>query len=306
MPTFQHDDPRWIDFYIDNGFAMVRGLVDRSYCDEALARVRRLVDNDLPLNEWSSDNTPVLHHPYFEGGTATDPVFDRLLEQPKLVAAIDRMFRRGDRCDAQTPAAERWDRKKNYYLFLKPHNPKGRAVLAPTGHIDFPTQPLPALYRGFTFQVLLAGNEPFSGNLTLHPGTHALVQKAIVHEPGVQFKSGLTEAIKQPPPVEFVGEAGDVCFMHHLVFHSGNDSFGANRLPRIAIHAEAFREAWLKRVDPADPHLSPWERSIAHNGVVEPTHETEAYNTAKRREYVDTLREKPPAIKKPAPQPAKA
>lgn len=270
----------WTDFYVENGFAIVPGLVDRGYCDEALDEARRIVKHDLPVSVWTTRNTPVLYTPYFEEAGSTNPVFDRLLEQPRLVAAIETMF----------GGPGHWDRRRNYYLFLRSFNPDGRAALTERGHIDFGSQPVPILYRGFTFQVLLADNEPFSGNLTLHPGTHKLVQKALIDNPARQFPSGLCEDIPQPPPVEFVGRAGDVCFMHHLVFHSGNDSHSANRRPRVAIHAEAFRERWLEAVDPTQGGLSPWERSVACNGACRPAPDTQVENLRRRREYVETLR----------------
>jgi len=270
----------WTDFYVENGFAIVPDLVDRAYCDQALDEVRRVAGHGLPISEWTTANTPVLYTPYFQEAGTGNPVFDRLLDQPRLIAAIEEMF----------GGPGHWNQERNYYLFLRTFNPGGKPGLTPRGHIDFGNQPIPILYRGFTFQVLLADNEPFSGNLTLHPGTHKLVQKAIIDDPARQFSSGLCDDIPQPPPVEFVGRAGDVCFMHHLVFHSGNDSHGANRRPRIAIHAEAFRDQWLAEVDPARGGLSPWERSVALNGACRPSIYAQIDNLRRRREYVDDLR----------------
>ena len=69
-----------------------------------------------------------------------------------------------------------------------------------------------------------------------------------------------------PEPYEFVAEAGDVLFMHHLSLHSGNHSHSENRVPRIALCVDAWRDDWLTEIDPADS-LPPWPRSLAQNGA---------------------------------------
>jgi hypothetical protein len=271
----------WTDHYVRHGFAVAPGLVGRDFCAAAVDRVKEIIGATNAPNEWTTGTHPVLYSPFFEGGNAPDPIFERLFEEPLLREAIEEMY----------GGAGHWDERKNYYLFLRPFNPESRRVLAPRGHIDFPGQGVPVLYRGFTFQVLLADNEAFGGNLTLYPGTHRVVQKALLDDPALPFPNG-TADLPSPPPVEFVGKAGDACFMHHLVFHSGNENAAAHRSPRIAIHAEAFREAWLTGVDPGDPALSPWERSLALNGTVTTTPEIERENMRKRREYVEGLRKK--------------
>jgi hypothetical protein len=272
----------WTEHYVKYGFAVAKGLVDRDFCREAVKRASHYVGHELPPNEWTTENTSVLHTPFFEGGNEPDPVFERVIEQPKLRAAIERMY----------GGPGHWNEEKNYYLFIKPFNPKAQPSLAKRGHIDFPNQAIPALYRGFTFQVLLADNEPFSGNLTLYPGTHHVLQKRLFEDERLSTKSGQFDDVAMPEPFEFVGEAGDVCFMHHLVFHSGNESHAANRSPRVALHVEAFRDAWLPEIDPSRPGLSPWLRSLAANGPFRPDPATEAAHMKKRRDYVEELRNK--------------
>lgn len=270
----------WPDFYARYGFAVLPGLVDRAFCDEALARVREIVRCDKPLNQWATPEVPTLYRGYFEHAGTIDPVFEKLFHQPRLVAAIETLF----------GGPGHWNRERNYYLFLRPFEPKAAAGLSPQGHIDFGNQPIPLLYRGFTFQVSLVDTEPFSGNITIFPGTHAAVQKYLLEHPGEQFPSGLKDLGPTPAPYEFVARPGDVLFMHHLVFHSGNASHAAGRSPRVAIHAEAFRDAWLHELDPARGNLSPWERSLAHNGPVRTTDDIEAVNMGLRRKYLADMR----------------
>jgi ectoine hydroxylase-related dioxygenase (phytanoyl-CoA dioxygenase family) len=270
----------WTEHFARYGFAVCRGLVDREFCDEALADIRRKIDNDLPLQEWSTENTPVLHRPFFEGGTPPEPTLDRIFEQPRLRAAIEELY----------GGPGHWNEAKNYYIFLRPYDPKSEAKFSPRGHIDFGNQPVPALYRGFTFQVALADTEPFSGNLTIYPGTHITVQKQIIENPEQQYKSGTVE-LDAPEPFEFVAKAGDVLFMHHIVMHAGNPGHAANRSPRIALHCEAFRDEWLHSIDPSQPNLSAWQRSLAHNGAYEEAGEVVEYQMTKRNEYLEKLRE---------------
>jgi hypothetical protein len=271
----------WTEHFVEYGFAVRRGLVDREFCDEALARVREIIDNDRPLQEWDSTNTETLHRPFYQGSTSPEPVLDRLMEQPRLRQAIAELF--GD--------AGPWNEERNYYLFLKPYHEESRQQLSPRGHIDFTIQPAPALYRGFTFQLSLIDTEPFSGNLTVYPGTHKIVQKTLIEHPDAKFNSGMYD-LPTPEPFEFVAEAGDVLFMHHLIFHSGNASHADNRTPRVALHGEAFRDKWLKSIDPSRPGLSPWERSLAFNGPYTAPPEVEQIQMKHRLDYLETLREK--------------
>jgi hypothetical protein len=80
---------------------------------------------------------------------------------------------------------------------------------------------------------------------------------------------------------------------HHLVLHEGNPSHAANRTPRVALTMEAFRDEFLRKIDPAAPNLCPWERSLAHNGYYEETRdEIERNLMAKRDEYFESMRPK--------------
>jgi len=269
----------WTEHFSEYGFAVLRDLVDRDYCDDALAEVRRLTDNDLPLHEWTTENTKLLHRPFYEGSTAPEPVLERIFEQPRLRDAVEALY----------GGPGHWNEARNFYIFLRPYNPTGSQKLAPRGHIDFGNQPVPILYRGFTFQIALNDTEPFSGNLTIYPGTHKLVQKKLIDHPQQQYQSGNAD-VPMPEPFEFVAQAGDVLFMHHLVCHAGNDSHAANHSPRVALHCETFRDEWLRAIDPSRTDLSPWERSLAHNGYFEELAEVEEYQMTKRNEYLAQLR----------------
>jgi len=280
MNTTDTTNLHWTERFVRDGFVILKGLAGREFCEAALPRVREIIKHDLPLNEWNTENTPVLYHPFIEGYTPPEAVLDRLFDQPRLLAAIDELL----------GGPGHWNQVRNYYLFLKPYNPDIEAKLTPHGHIDFPNQLIPILYRGFLFQVSLVDSEPFSGNITFYPGTHKLVQKALLDKPDLQFPNGMPD-VPLPEPVEFVAEAGDVVFWHHLIMHEGNESHAANRTPRVALTGEVFRENFLTKVDPAQPDLSPWERRLALNGYYEETRpEIEHAYFAKRQEYFDGLK----------------
>ena len=268
------------DHFARYGFAIVPGLLTPDFCARAVERIAQIVKNPRPLCEWDSTNTPTLFTPYFEQGNGTDPVFDQLLEQPHLVNAIHQLH--------GNPAL--WNHAKNYYLFLKPFEPRGRPGLTPRGHIDFPSQVLPPVYCGFTFQASLVDTEQYSGNITVHPGSHIELQRRIIENPDYKLISGLDDSIPQPPPFEFVAKAGDVLFMSHLIFHSSNASHARNRSPRVAIHAEAFSDYWPGKLDPADGTLSPYLRHLAHNGPVVESIATQRSLREKRWQYVNDLR----------------
>lgn len=280
MTEMHMTDAQWTDNYIRDGFVILKGLVDREFCEQALNRVREIVNNDLPFNEWTTANAPILHQPFFKGYTAAEPMLDQIFEQPRLLAAIETMF----------GGTGRWNQKRNYALFLKPYDPDATAQLAPRGHVDFPNQIIPILYCGFAMQLAVLDSEPFSGNITFFPGTHRLVQKALMENPDLRLPE-LIDTIPLPEPVEFVAEAGDVAFYHHLLMHEGNSSHAAGRIPRVVLTGEVFCDKWLDKVDPAQPDLSPWERSLALNGYYEETRsEVERIAKQKKNEYQENLR----------------
>ena len=269
--TFQVDENlHWTDHYVRYGFAVVRGLVESDYCRAALAEVRRVVGDDRPVTMWEKRDGDSLndpharpgqwHYPFFQdpgrtGVTPQNRVLETLYDLPRLRAAIDDLF--GD--------SDAWDGVRNYYIFLNPYTPAGMAHLEPTGHIDFKV-PTPILYRGFTFQIALLDTEPRSGNTTIYPGTHIPVQKMLMENPDRKVTFQDEVGINRVEPYEFVAEAGDVLFMHHLVYHAGNPSHAPNRKPRLGIHAEAFRARWLTEVGSEGLAQGPWQRSLSLNG----------------------------------------
>jgi len=251
MTTLPEPNLYWTDHYVKYGVAVVRDMLDKNYIAEALDEVKRLVGTTMPLEEWKSSNIPKSSYAIPGGGKS--PVLNRIYDQPKIRAAIDEMF----------GSPDAFNNDRHFQLFVKPYDPAAKKNLTHRGHIDFVNSPVPVFGSGFMFQVSLVDKEPFGGNITIWPGTHKLVQKHVMDDPDWQFPKNWSD-IPEAEPFEFVPEAGDVMFFHHLVGHEGNPC--CTRMPRISLHCQGLRDAWLEEVDPTKPNMSPWERSLALNG----------------------------------------
>ncbi|MBI2193042.1 MAG: hypothetical protein HYU36_13775 [Planctomycetes bacterium] len=243
-------DLYWTEHYVKYGFAVVKGLVDRAFISEALEEIKRLVASPLPLTQWTKDHITI------PNGSA-NPVLARVYDQPGVRSAIAEMF----------GSLDEWNRERQFQLFLKPYDPKAPRELTPSGHIDFVKCPIPVLGSGFMFQVSLVDKQPYGGNITVWPGTHRPVQKCVMQSPAWRYPANWDD-IPMGDPFEFVAEAGDTLFFHHLVAHAGNPC--CTRMPRISLHCQGLRNEWLPEVDPSRAGMSPWERSLALNGRYRP------------------------------------
>lgn len=271
------------EHFVKYGFAVLPGLVNRAFCAEALAEIRRLVEDDRPLEEWTLDKPGVTNMAFFEDvgrdEGRSNAILGQIFDQPGLRAAVDELH----------GGPGRWDGVRNYYAFIKPYDPAGEPKLnLDMFHVDFGESSPPTLYRGFLFMVSLVDTEPFSGNFTCRPGSHIPAQKMFVENPELsgndpEVKDSICDGL---PVYEFVAEPGDVLLWHHLLYHEGNPSHSQNRKPRVALLGETFREEWLTEINADDPDLSPWERSLARNGSFKPSGEWESFARSKRAKRV--------------------
>lgn len=244
----------WTDHYVEHGFAVVKGAVGPGFTQPALAEVRRLLGhNDLPFHQWTKGTTPVRSTVPLSEYQFCNTIYD----QPGIRGIIDTMF----------GSPDEWNGQRAWQLFVTPYDPEAKASLSNGGHIDFVETPIPIFGSGFMFQVSLVKTEPFSGNITIYPGTHKLVQRALVENPEMFFPSNpFFKGLFDVEPFEFVAEPGDVMIFHHLVGHAGNTNHAANRSPRIALHCQGLRQKWMHEIDPAAKGLGPWQRSLAFTG----------------------------------------
>lgn len=246
-------DMHWTDHYVEYGFAVLRGVVGREFTDPALAEVRRLINKPWgPLTDWNKADVPTR-----VDSSGSNPVLSQIYDQPGIQEIIRTMFAPGDQ----------WNGERAFQLFINPFDPDAKQALSPEGHLDFVRSPIPIFGSGFMFQVSLVRSEPFSGNLTIYPGTHKKVQAELVKNPDLQYPVH-AELVRHlsADPYEFVAEPGDVCIFHHLVGHNGNPSHASGRSPRVTLHCQGLCVNWLQEVDPAAKGMSPWRRSLAFTG----------------------------------------
>ncbi|MCX5658371.1 MAG: phytanoyl-CoA dioxygenase family protein [Planctomycetota bacterium] len=241
----------WTDHYVEHGFAVLRNLASPDFVRDAMAEVAEMLGHGLPPTQWTAENSPARSRK----PVSQMPALQRVYDDPGIRNIIDTMF----------GSPDHWNGQRQFQLFLNPYDEAAKAEVSPAGHIDFVSCPVPIFGSGFMFQVALSKSEPFSGNITIYPGTHKAIQRALVENPDLQYPKDL-QPLLECEPYEFVAEPGDVLVFHHLVGHAGNYSHAANRRPRVVLHCQGLRKTWLHEIDPASPTLSPWERSLAFTG----------------------------------------
>ncbi|MAE61382.1 MAG: hypothetical protein CMJ49_08515 [Planctomycetaceae bacterium] len=263
-------DMHWTDHYVEHGFCVIRQAVPRAFCEEAIAALQKELRTDLPPSGWNSDTidddllaqardpdkqSPELH-----------ATLSRIYEEPNYRGLVDTMF--GEH--------NGWGGKPHAHTFISLKDMAAgdrEPSVSPWGHLDFVNVHIPMFGDGFTSQVSLVKSEPFSGNITIYPGLHKVVQKLLLDDRDFRFLAqghpDWHAVVPQVEPYEFVADPGDVLFFHHLVGHAGNGNMCASGAPRVAIHAHVYGQLWPNGVDPDEPGLSPWLRSHAHNGKFE-------------------------------------
>ncbi|MDA0839740.1 MAG: phytanoyl-CoA dioxygenase family protein [Planctomycetota bacterium] len=275
--SFRIDETlHWTDHYVEHGIAVIRGAVDDTFCERALKEVSSLIGADISSPEDLAEKLNGKSHVPYNPGTANMQVLPEIYDQPGIRSMIDTMF--GD--------AGAWNGERSFQLFVSPFDPEAEPKLSGQGHIDFVKCPIPALGSGFMFQVSLVRSEPFSGNITIYPGTHKIVQKLVIDDPEWRYPTNM-DMVPVVEPYEFVAEPGDVMLFHHLVLHDGNANHAANRSPRVVIHAQALHRHWLPQSYGDLTNCSPWERSLSQNGEWRPP-----WNEQKRIEDFRAQRKK--------------
>lgn len=277
--AFQIDtNLHWTEHYIEHGFCVIKGVLTPEFCKAGVAAFARALGTDLPPSQWSVDTLAVPHHHgRIPLGPDIQPFLDTIFDQPGHRNVIDTMF--GD--------SNAWNGERHAQAFLCVFDPANKQTYPDWGHIDFVEVRIPILGNGFAYQASLVDTEPFSGNITIYPGYHKVVQKRLLEDAtfwfdndGPRFQAWL-DLVPKVEPFEFIAEAGDLLLFHHLVGHQGNANAATNHAPRIAIHGHVGHRHWLQEIDPARPDLSPFERSLAHNGHIKlPWTEEAAQNAA--------------------------
>jgi hypothetical protein len=243
----------WAEHYVRDGFCLLRGLLDPACVDAALREVSTLVGDADPLAQWTLDRPGQRYSVHYAGSA---PAIEAIFEQPRLLAALQQFFGElGLSFGSHDPDDPN---RRRFALWVNPYDPDARPRLQRLGHIDSGSP-----YRGMAIHVALAPTRPFGGNTTYVPGSHVTMHRWLRDNPDPSWPGGTYPAVpREQPPWEFVAQAGDVVFTHHLVFHSGNSCCADDRSPRIAIRQEVFPQRPI--ASPQEhPGSSVFERSLA-------------------------------------------
>lgn len=258
----------WQDHFATYGFAVLRGVMDRGWVNAAMAEVQRIVGQDLPPEQWTTGNVGARH---IREEAQRSPILRAVYDDPNLRRLIDEML-----------GAGQWNGEREFQLFISPYNPDAAPHLPERGHLDFVECPIPIFGSGVMFQVALHRTEPMGGNIAIWPGSHRTVQRLLMENPDRQFPKDFDD--RGGPCYQFVAEPGDVLFFSHLVYHEATVNHCPGRSPRVNLHGQANRARWLSRIDPSDPNLSVWERSLAQNGPYTATRDEERWCLDFRRQ----------------------
>jgi hypothetical protein len=285
MP-FQIDTSiHWTEHYVEHGFCVIKRAVPQTFCDSVIAVLQDAFETTRPPAEW---NTETIQSPVLETLRKTN------MQSPELRTALESVYDEPafvDILESMLAPGSKWNGIRAAGCFLrlqdpanKPENPE----LAPYGHLDFVDRHIPLFGDGFTCQVSLVKSEPFSGNTSIYPGWHKIVQKHLLENPDFQFAPSRQEEwraiVPQVEPFEFVADPGDVMLFHHLVGHEINMNYSRSGVPRTVIHCLAAGDVWLNSIDPATRDLSPWMRSSAHNGKIDLAYDDQKKTVASARE----------------------
>ena len=271
----------WTEHYVEHGFCVIKQAVPEKFCTRALAALQEALETTLPPNEWTVETIdPELVKNI---RTRPPPAAESIYDEPGLLAILEAMF----------GTDSEWSGVRSASTFISLHDPADqpdKPQLTRWGHLDFVDRYIPVFGDGFTCQVSLVKSEPFSGNITIYPGWHKLVQKAIVENPDFRFFKESAPSwqaiVPQVEPYEFVANPGDILLFHHLVGHGQNFNYCASGMPRVCIHFLAMGKAWLNGIDPSVPDLGPWKRSHAHNGKIDLPHDDKEMTIRSKQDRV--------------------
>lgn len=252
----------YADHFVEHGFCVIKGALTPEFRQRGIGEFKKALGTDLPPNQWT---TQTLNREHSLGRigplTTLQPLITELYDQPGIRAIIDTMLGAGE-----------WNGARIGQPFLCVYHPENKAEVAEWGHVDFLRVRIPVIGNAFVMQASLVDTEPYSGNITIYPGWHKILQKVLLEEPNFWYADDGSEQerwrkiMPRTAPYEFVAQAGDVLLMHHLVGHAGNVNAAANRSPRVALHTQVIAKTWPDEIDATRKDLSPYLRSLAQNG----------------------------------------
>lgn len=230
--------------FFDQGFIVLKGVLSREEADGFRQKIIDMVPRDLNIPfPWgiSAGRIKPYHEGYHEQETRYGHEDDGMFDTPELMPLLcneivygaaaqlmgrpnirvqdgtigitlrndDRVFRPGGRRESDIDVA--------------------RASMSQPLHID---PSIPDTADNFTFSdselqvggiYYLTDVEPKGGGLFVVPGSHKLVREQCeASENGRQLHNGWIGIEGFPPPIEVLGEAGDVILTHYLIAHGAS------------------------------------------------------------------------------------
>ncbi|MCX5660562.1 MAG: hypothetical protein NTW19_12685 [Planctomycetota bacterium] len=254
----------YADHFVEHGFCVVKGALSPEYCRRGIEEYNKAVGTDLPPAQWDSKLLRAEEsHGRIGALPALQPFVETVYDQPGIANVIETMLGPGG-----------WSGKRHAAPFICVFHEGNKREVAEWGHVDFVRVRIPVIGNAFVLQASLIDTEPFSGNITIYPGWHKILQKILLKQPDFWYSDDGDEnntwrrTMPKVEPYEFVAEAGDALLMHHLVGHSGNVNAAVNRTPRVAIHSQVIAKEWPNEIDAARKDLTPFLRSLAQNGSI--------------------------------------
>jgi hypothetical protein len=207
---------------VDEGYLLVPGLVTRERVDAAL----RAINHSLGEEGIAKDALWTMRAQTFCPELVSAPPILDLYGGTGLAALAEAALGAGRPGSVRTPPTGQ------IALRFPQALPPGQAPRDPYPHIDGMPGPLNGVTPNTIFHFSALGavflndvEEPFHGNFTVWPGTHA----ALAHHFAAHGTDGLLTGfppIALPPPRQLRARAGDVLLAHYQLAHGAAANFG--------------------------------------------------------------------------------
>ena len=222
---------------VDEGYLLVPGLVARDRVDAAL----RAINASLGEEGIAKDALWTLRAQTFCPELVSAPPILDLYGATGLCALAEAAIGGGRPGSVRTPPTGQ------IALRFPQALPDGQAPRDPYPHIDGMPGPLNGVTPNTIFHFTALGavflndvDEPFHGNFTVWPGTHAALARHFAAHGTDELLTGFPP-IPMPPPRQLRVRAGDALLAHYQLAHGAAPNVGPH--VRYAVFFRLFHEA---------------------------------------------------------------
>jgi hypothetical protein len=204
----------------DDGYLVLRGLIPAAMIDDA----RQAINHHLGEYGLPPDELPTMRAQTYCRDINRASVFTDLFNRTPLFAVCEQLVGAGNLQETgAVQIALRFPRADR-----EPQEPRGHIDGQGTGTNGMPKG---TFARGFTMLavVLLADlPEPYWGNFTVWPGTHAQFETVFKEQGPAYLADGIGRVPLCSGPVQVTGKAGDIILTHHQIVHTAAPNSGPN------------------------------------------------------------------------------